>query len=224
MLSFRAGVGQVTAFTLVIPLTAGCLAQGPTSPVGGGEAEGKATTTPAVDIVSDQPLSDRQLASLAGIAENIHGDPPRATVERQIQLDETVELTNQCMTESGFVVIDGAIEVPPEQEQAYWQAMYLCLARYPVMDQYLQPLTEEQWTIRYEHWTGELLPGLAGEGIYPDQEPPSLATFLGNTSSWRPGVQTIDGVSAWRERTGLDEEDLAARCPEEPPSDVLFAP
>lgn len=46
-------------------------------------------------------------------------------------------------------MIDGAIEVPPEQEQAYWRAMYLCLARYPVADKYLQPLTDEQWTIRY---------------------------------------------------------------------------
>lgn len=96
-------LSSATASLLVLPVEAGCVAQGPSVPVGDSEDESDATYLRSLDIVSDEPLTHRQLESLAGIAENIKDDPPRATVERQVSLDETVALTNECMSDLSWL-------------------------------------------------------------------------------------------------------------------------
>lgn len=187
--------------------------------------EAASASVPSLDISSPTPLGPNQLDSLRGVAQNIEGDLPHATVERDVAPDEAVELTNSCMEESGWPVDeDGAIAVPPEQEQAYWTSMYLCRVRFPPMERYLQPLDTSQWTVRYDHWTGEYLPCLAVEGIHFDTEPPTLEVFLNDPFAWRPTVESEAAVSEWSRRFGADQSTLDERCPPEPPLQVLYPP
>lgn len=102
--------------------------------------------------------------------------------------------------------------------------MYLCRVRYPPMERYLQPFTDDQWTIRYDHWTVEYLPCLVGEGVDVDSAPPTLEVFLSDPFAWRPVLESEAAVTTWSQRTGLSRSDLDERCPPEPPLDILYPP
>lgn len=193
-----------------------------------GERPGVHSTTHAdrsLDIVSDQPLSPLQLESLRSMADRVPGDLPRVTVEREITPEEAVKVINACMTERGFTADEaGAVTLAPGQEQDYWTAAYVCHAQYPQEERFLQPLTAEQYTLRYEHWIDELLPCWAELGIYPTEAPPSLQAFLGDVHAWRPERSAEEDRLAWMESNGAGQEDLDSLCPPDPPLDLLFPP
>lgn len=184
-----------------------------------GESVGDAAVTGAVS--ADGGPYDEQLARAAeqfGIT-----DPPSVPVVREITTDESKRVHNECLVDSGWPQNpDGSFDIADGQRQAMDLAFYRCLAAYPVREAYLQPLTQRQTTMLYQHYRNEYTPCVARYGLTVS-EPPSLDVFVADMSSWQPAADVEAGViNLIRDGTFASYDDFSETCPVKPPDDVLF--
>jgi len=147
-------------------------------------------------------------------------DPPEVPVIREIALEEQLTVHDECMTAAGWPPFAlGSWDIPTDQESAFNLARYICIAQYPVAEDFLQPLTESQILFVRDYWISDMIPCLEDNGIAIPQ-PPSANVHLDNWNtfdSWWPSAElTQQGLS------GEALNEIIEACPEMPPSAVLF--
>lgn len=144
-------------------------------------------------------------------------DPPDIAVELWGSPSETRARELECQADSGFPVDEnGYSGAPPEQAEAFWLASYTCAARFAILDEYLQPLSDKQLTVVYEHQRDVVIPCLRAHGYEPN-DPPTLEVFLDKPDSFDP-TETLG-----MERMGQAEyERISRECLTEPPEEALW--
>lgn len=156
----------------------------------------------------------------------LDGDPPKVEVVRTVRPDEVDTALQACMAEQGFPSTEDGqgqvgIQFGADQQDALNVAGYVCHARYPVDDLYLQPFSVSQLRQIYDWIVDETLPCLAADGVSPPQ-PPSFEIYVARYAQtghelWSPH-QEAEPPPHVRDRTGV-----MSWCPDQPPDDVLYA-
>jgi hypothetical protein len=156
-----------------------------------------------------------------GLVASKHPGAERPDVEviRVAQMDERPQLLATCMNEAGFpdvtVSADGGVmsgEVSAEQSEAYDVAFYVCQTQYPLDPKYNEPLTDDQLSLLYEYYTGELSECLHGLG-YTFSDPPSKQSFIDSytTAPWGPWYESVQQVTS-----DAEYDTLVRTCPQLP--------
>lgn len=155
----------------------------------------------------------------------LDGDPPEVAVVRTVRPDEVDAAVQECLAEQGFASTDDGqgqvgIEFGADQHDALKLADYVCHARYPIDDLYLQPFSVEQLRTIYDWMVDETLPCMVADGVTPPQ-PPSFETFVARYAKmgyelWSPH-QEVEPPPALRDRSGV-----LSWCPDRPPDEVLY--
>lgn len=148
-------------------------------------------------------------------------DPPAVEVVREVSPEQQVEAVRDCMVENGDSVVDpqsSSLEwvVPKDGEVSFSLAIYTCNARFPIAQQYRNPLDAEGRGVLWGHWVGETIPCLEALG-YTVAVPPSRETFVAG-ALWDPRASTMEQVWADVDQgRWTDEESVYTdQCPTEP--------
>lgn len=144
---------------------------------------------------------------------------PDIEVVRVITNDDFAVIYTDCMSEEGFTVevfedTSFSADIPPDQQEAFDMAMYVCEAKYPRPMLLTQPDDEHTGRVLYSYYEDELIPCLEGLGFTIDPLP-SEQTFLENLH----GGQRYDPYASLIVDGGLTIErwDAAnAQCPQRP--------
>lgn len=177
-----------------------------------------AAVTDVVDAPEHYETTMRSHALSLGI-----DDPPAVRPVRVVRPDEVEQLIATCLTELGFPATadpNGGVgyESAPGQELAGAVAEYTCLGRYPLADQYVQPLSREQRVVYYDWQVDEVLPCLTALG-YPAPEIPSRDVYLSGDVIWflePPGLEGAELAEAMAE--------LMRECEPMPPTELVYGP
>ncbi|WP_162802149.1 hypothetical protein [Ornithinimicrobium murale] len=129
-----------------------------------------------------------------------------------------------CLTAEGFPAEadpDGSwgFGAAPGQHEAAMLAEYVCLARYPLAAEYVEPLDPVQLRVHYDWLIEETLPCMAGLG-YPIPEPPSWPTYqeqYATDGSIFFADEALDPATI-----ASDMSIITADCEVKPPSDLLY--
>lgn len=148
-------------------------------------------------------------------------DPPEVKPVRYVETEERDEVVLQCLSEAGYTIIDGGVDVPTGNEEAFALAQYTCYMQYPVPERYAQPWGEEQVRAQYA-WTIDFVIPCLEERGHPIAPPPSESVFVDSYDSdpYYPFVEVNLAVpeaefnAAWYQ--------LEADCPQEVPGSVLW--
>lgn len=87
---------------------------------------------------------------------------------------------------------EGEFDIAAEQEQAFLLSQYVCTAKYPLREEFLQPLDDEQWAMLYDHWVSQTLPCFESYGLTVQDNVPSRDVFLKNPTNWHPSQSVTD--------------------------------
>lgn len=149
--------------------------------------------------------------------------PPAVSPVRVVGPEEIEQLVATCLTELGFPATadpHGGVgyESGPRQEQAGAIAEYTCLGRYPLADEFVQPLSQEQKAVYYDWQVDEVLPCLTALG-YPAPDVPSREVYLSGDVIWflePPGLEGPELAEAMAE--------VARECEPTPPVHLVYGP
>lgn len=201
----------MTAGVLVLSVLVGCATSGPPGEI----AEDVSGSAGGVGYAStEEALAD--LAEMYGIQ-----DPPQVEPIREITPAESKRVYDECMVERGWPVVNGHIRFTQDQRESLNMDQYICKAKYPIRQEYLQPLDEAAWGRVYDYWVSETLPCLESEGLVI-AEPPTRETFV-ERRAWTPDSDAVrDQV---RDRVGQGdypdiEHVFTEVCPVSPPEEV----
>ena len=146
-------------------------------------------------------------------------DPPQVAVVRWIYPEEVGTVHVACLREAGYKAEstgDGrglsADFGSLSQQGAFNLARYRCNAMYPIDPRTdSSRLTDAQRSVVYEYIVESLVPCLERIGANP-ADPPTLAVFLANATSWEyPDPGSADKQDSW-----------LRECPIDPPSGALL--
>lgn len=202
-------VGKVLGTSIAVLLLAACsTADNPKSPtqVGGG-------------VPVEQRSELRDLAEMLDITH-----PPEVEVIREISPGESQKVYEDCLQAAGWKQHpDGSFEYPAEQEAAFNLASYICTAQYPIAPRYLQPLTDEQYTLVYDHLVNEWIPCVESYGLTV-AEPPTRERYLAApTEAWSPQADVEQQVARLiSQGTFTSFQDFYKACPAAPSNEELY--
>lgn len=132
----------------------------------------------------------------------------------------------QCMRDEGWTLDERDEYVVPEgQVEAFLLGQYVCHAKFPLIEEFLQPLDADQWALLYDHWVSETLPCIQFYGLTLIDNVPSREVFLETPTGWQPNRS----VDAGQVESLVVQEELAESvddffinvCPG-PDEDVLY--
>ncbi len=128
-----------------------------------------------------------------------------------------------CLRDAGWDESgpDEGIEIPPDQEESFNLAYYVCTQQYPVEEKYTQPLTADRLGVLYDWWVEHTVPCFEQRG-WDVGEVPTREVFLANPQ-WLPAEQVVEQAQAEVEtgRIASMDEALYGVCPG-PPEEVLY--
>ncbi len=207
---------RLTGCAAVLVLLAGCAASG--RPDASETHEPTPTLTPAPSVSQTPVTRADYLAQMARMFRV--EDPPTVEVVRVIEPEEALPLVYQCLSEAGFPVsANGAISVPNDQLVTLNLNYYICFAKYPVDERYLQPMTADQHRFVRTYVIESAIPCLAGLG-YSIAPPPTEETYLESV-----GTSEQYSTSSELSKLGLSSgeiESAITRCPETPPAREVY--
>lgn len=150
-------------------------------------------------------------------------DPPQVDPIREITPAESKEVHDQCLVERGWVMSEGGFTYPADQRQAFFLESYICIASYPIRQEYLEPLDEAAWGRIYDYWVSETVPCFRAEGL-DVSEPPTKETFL-EGRAWTPDSDYVRSQVEERVQQGEypdTEHVFTTVCEVTPPPEVRF--
>lgn len=153
-------------------------------------------------------------------------DATRVPIVRFTSPEEQFELVKDCYTEHGFEVEEQgsvfSVDVPPGQRGAMNRVQYECLSRFPIADDYRQEFTGAEYEVIYAHYVETYIPCLEAQG-YEVEEPPTRTVYLADPQGYHPMDSVERQVAADIGDGKLPSfGDLEERCPQQPPSEVLY--
>jgi len=180
------------------------------------------STTAAGRTLSAQELADID-AALAQAAENFGlTDPPQVDIVRVVSAADYPSTQVECLHDHGYtsatLTSDGtgvAVKSSADQTGAYQQAVYTCMASYPVDPaQDDVGMTREEKLVAYHYLTERLVECLADRG-YTTTGMPTEESFLASWDSnrWNPYEQVPR--AAWT-------DELLRDCPPNTPPEILW--
>lgn len=166
--------------------------------------------------LSDFEAGKSALAEYLGVT-----DPPDIEVVRWVLPEEFSDIEAECLDKHGFPrQADGSYTVPEDQRATFGLAQFECYAAYPVHPRYTREWTEEQIGRQYDWTVQSVIPCLEDQGLIVGEPPPTRSTFIDQwaTSPYFP-------FAFLNSETLTDEEwnELELLCPQQAPSDVLWA-
>lgn len=182
-----------------------------------------ASTTSGVSGSADaaQPMTAE--GQIAAVAEMLGiEDPPEVEPTREVTPAESKAVVDECVVERGWPMDEhGGFSYPEEQSAAFDIDYYVCIASYPIRQEYLQPLDDAAWSRIYDYWTTTTVPCLRDEGLEV-AEPPTRETFLASRA-WTPDDSSVrrqvEDLVAQGRYPGV-EHVFTQVCPVSPPEDV----
>ena len=148
---------------------------------------------------------------------------PEVLQERLTTADTFVPELVKCLRSKGWDVeligLTGMkLDVPAQQASAFELDRYVCTWERPQDPLYSAPLSHDQLIVRYEYANQVLVPCLRGLGLTDIGDVPTLEIYISSQGDWDP----FASVAIEALKQGLDESNLADRCPRRPPADVLY--
>jgi hypothetical protein len=154
---------------------------------------------------------------------------PLPPLVRYVTPEESPAVLQQCLHDEGFdvaVLADGGIDfsgLPESQREKGGPvvlALWTCSAKYTIDPRTQQLLTQEQYHVLYDYYTGSLTSCIQSRGITVG-EAPSFTTFVDtyNDEPWTPYDSVIQGDLASGEWDAIITD-----CPQGPPSSLLYGP
>lgn len=153
-------------------------------------------------------------------------NPPHVDLVREVTPAEGEIYFDQCMREEGWN-LDWRDEytVPEEQVDAFLLSEYICHAQFPLREEFLQPLDNDQWKMLYDHWVSKTLPCFKYYGLTVADNVPSRDAFLDNPTSWQPNRSVTDDqvqLLVVDEGFALSLDDFYINVCPGPDEDVLY--
>lgn len=174
----------------------------------------------------DAELYAKRAASLAdeyGIQ-----NPPAVEMVRPVKPDEDTQIHAQCMDDSGWSSKrhpDGSVEYDysTQQEEQFFQDLYVCQVQYPTEAKYLGGLESDQWSKMYDHYVNVFVPCAEREG-FDVGEIPSRDTYLAqpDAEKWFPGRAIRQTITSGSSERFQDVEAFEAICPPTPEWEDLY--
>lgn len=128
-------------------------------------------------------------AHIAELARSLNiENPPDVSPIRTVSPAESQAAVDACLADDGWIEnAEGWVVVPEGQDEASNLSIYICTAQYPIDPVFLEPLTQEQFGLLYDHWTNQMLPCVEAHGVVVDWGAiPSRETFLAAPYAWTP--------------------------------------
>lgn len=206
--------GRASHLTLLVCAVVVALASGCTTP--GEDGSPSPEQSPAR---APTPSASPAYVTRADYLDRIAGmfqvdDPPAVEVVRVVEPEELQPLVTQCMAEAGFVAdSSGTYTFPEDQTASLHLNFYICYAKYPIDDRYLQPMTTDQRLYVRTYWIESAIPCLADLG-YVIPQPPTEETYLASLGT--PDEYIVSGEL---HELGLSQSTIdaaLAECPEMP--------
>lgn len=150
-------------------------------------------------------------------------NPPSVPPVKTVAPEDATGLFNECLRSKGFAAAsDGSYNVPVAQENAFQGAEYVCRVSYPPAAKTLQPLTTQQKGIWYDYVVKTEVPCLDGQGFHVTNVP-SRDTFISSfdSNTYTPYTEVLQELSP-SQRNEAFEVRLNSKCPQQPPTGVLY--
>jgi len=208
---------RVLLATLLASSLGACAQEAP--PPNPGDDSSQVTGSAAEEVgyeSMDEALAD--VAEMYGIE-----DPPHVEPVREITPAESKEVLDQCLADRGCPWVGGHIQFTAEQRDSLDMDHYICIAMFPIRQEYLEPLDQAAWGRIYDYWVSETVPCLRAEGL-DVAEPPTRVTFV-ESRSWTPDSDHVRSQVEKRVTAGAypnTEHVFTALCPVTPPPHVRF--
>ncbi|MEC5186218.1 hypothetical protein RCH12_003702 [Cryobacterium sp. MP_3.1] len=200
-------VTPILGAALLVMILAGCQAQ--------------AAAPSAIDPSAYTPEEYQDFSWRSIMGSHPDAVRPDVDVVRVIGNEDFPTIYTDCMLEEGFTVkvnADTSFEatVPPEQQEAFDMAMYVCEAKYPRPAILTRTDDEDAGRLLYAYYRDDLLSCLADLGLTSDPLP-SEQTFLQTLNS----AERYDPYSSLITNGGVTIETwdkATAQCPQRPDS------
>lgn len=164
----------------------------------------------------------RDMAETLGIE-----DPPDVEFVRYITPQESVQVVNDCLEAEGWQPTEDSsgtsFQYPADQQEAFNLASYVCSVKYPVEQKYMEPLSDHQARLLYDHYVEALIPCLEQEGYEISAAPPSFEVFRADPTQWNPIDEIEPQLSS--DITSGKYASYAAfeqTCPQAPSDELLY--